>query len=132
MTGLLGDVLGHALVLGALDRRLVRRHADAVGNDVGQDLVVPDRGQVEGLQSQVVLAVEPGLGRGEGGTRESARQEVRQSPEMSCFCWKARRELENANVIVTNHALLFSDLALREEDASILPDYNWVIIDEGA
>jgi len=31
---------------------------------------------------------------------------------------------------VTNHALLFSDLALREEDASILPDYEWVIIDE--
>jgi len=48
----------------------------------------------------------------------------------SCFCQRARRELENANVIVTNHALLFSDLALREEDASILPDYRWVIIDE--
>jgi ATP-dependent DNA helicase DinG len=48
----------------------------------------------------------------------------------SCFCQRARRELENANVIVTNHALLFSDLVLREEDASILPDYKWVIIDE--
>ncbi len=48
----------------------------------------------------------------------------------SCFCQKARRELENANVIVTNHALLFSDLVLREEDVSILPDYKWVIIDE--
>jgi ATP-dependent DNA helicase DinG len=48
----------------------------------------------------------------------------------SCFCQKARRELENANVIVTNHALLFSDLALREEEFSILPDYKWVIIDE--
>ncbi len=48
----------------------------------------------------------------------------------SCFCQRARRELENANVIVTNHALLFSDLALREEEFSILPDYKWVIIDE--
>ncbi|MGA2171658.1 MAG: helicase C-terminal domain-containing protein [Sedimentisphaerales bacterium] len=48
----------------------------------------------------------------------------------SCFCQRARRELENANIIVTNHALLFSDLALREEDVSILPDYRWVIIDE--
>jgi ATP-dependent DNA helicase DinG len=48
----------------------------------------------------------------------------------SCFCQRARRELENANVIVTNHALLFSDLALREEDVSILPEYKWVIIDE--
>lgn len=48
----------------------------------------------------------------------------------SCFCQRARRELENANLIVTNHALLFSDLVLREADASILPDYKWVIIDE--
>ena len=48
----------------------------------------------------------------------------------SCFCQRAKRELENANVIVTNHALLFSDLALREEEFSILPDYKWVIIDE--
>jgi len=48
----------------------------------------------------------------------------------SCFCQRARRELENANVIVTNHALLFSDLALREEEFSILPDYKWVVIDE--
>ena len=47
-----------------------------------------------------------------------------------CFCQRAKRELENANVIVTNHALLFSDLVLREEDVSILPDYKWVIIDE--
>lgn len=47
-----------------------------------------------------------------------------------CFCQRARRELENANVIVTNHALLFSDLALREEEVSILPDYKWVVIDE--
>jgi ATP-dependent DNA helicase DinG len=48
----------------------------------------------------------------------------------SCFCQRAKRELENANVIVTNHALLFSDLALREEEFAILPDYKWVIIDE--
>lgn len=48
----------------------------------------------------------------------------------SCFCQKARRELENAKVIVTNHALLFSDLVLREDDVSILPDYKWVILDE--
>lgn len=47
-----------------------------------------------------------------------------------CFCQKARRELENANVIITNHALLFSDLALREQEVSLLPEYKWVIIDE--
>jgi len=48
----------------------------------------------------------------------------------SCFCQRARRELENANIIITNHALLFSDLVLREQEVSLLPDYKWVIIDE--
>ncbi len=47
-----------------------------------------------------------------------------------CFYWRARRRLENANVIVANHALLFADLALREGGASVLPDYRWVIMDE--
>jgi len=47
-----------------------------------------------------------------------------------CFYWRARRGLETADVIVANHALLFSDLVLREEGTSILPDYKWVIIDE--
>jgi ATP-dependent DNA helicase DinG len=30
-----------------------------------------------------------------------------------CFYWAARRRLENADVIVANHALLFSDLVLK-------------------
>jgi ATP-dependent DNA helicase DinG len=47
-----------------------------------------------------------------------------------CFYWRARRRLETADVIVANHALLFSDLALKEQGASILPDYRYVIIDE--
>jgi len=47
-----------------------------------------------------------------------------------CFYWRARRKLENADLIVANHALLFSDLVLKEEGASVLPDYRYVIIDE--
>jgi len=47
-----------------------------------------------------------------------------------CFYWRARRRLENADCIVANHALLFSDLALREQGVSILPDYRFVIVDE--
>ena len=47
-----------------------------------------------------------------------------------CFYWRARRRLETADLIVANHALMFSDLALKEEGASVLPDYNYVIIDE--
>ena len=47
-----------------------------------------------------------------------------------CFYYQARRRLENADVIVVNHALFFADLALRRDGASILPDYKTVILDE--
>jgi len=47
-----------------------------------------------------------------------------------CFYFKARRRLETADIIVANHALLFSDLVLKEVGASILPEYKFVIIDE--
>jgi ATP-dependent DNA helicase DinG len=47
-----------------------------------------------------------------------------------CFHQQARRQLEKADIIVANHALLFSDLALKEEGALVLPDYKYVIIDE--
>ncbi len=47
-----------------------------------------------------------------------------------CFYWRARRRLESADIIVANHALMFSDLVLREAGGSVLPDYHRVIIDE--
>ncbi len=47
-----------------------------------------------------------------------------------CFYWRARRYLESADIIVANHALMFSDLVLKEQGASILPDYRYVIVDE--
>jgi ATP-dependent DNA helicase DinG len=48
----------------------------------------------------------------------------------NCFYQQARRQLEKADIIVANHALLFSDLALKEQEASVLPDYKYVIVDE--
>jgi ATP-dependent DNA helicase DinG len=47
-----------------------------------------------------------------------------------CFYYKARRRAWNADVLVVNHALFCSDLALRREGASLLPDYDVVILDE--
>ncbi len=47
-----------------------------------------------------------------------------------CFYWRARRDIEKADIIVANHALLFSDLILKEQGISILPDYRFVVIDE--
>ncbi len=47
-----------------------------------------------------------------------------------CLYYRARRRVNHAQVLVVNHALLFSDLALRRQNWSILPDYNVVIFDE--
>lgn len=47
-----------------------------------------------------------------------------------CFYYKDRRRAQNAQILIVNHALLFSDIALRRSGVSILPDYNVVILDE--
>ena len=49
-----------------------------------------------------------------------------------CFYFKARNEMHEADILVVNHHLLFSDLAIRQNDPSvgILPDYDYLIIDE--
>jgi len=47
-----------------------------------------------------------------------------------CFYFRARRRVHNAQLLIVNHALFFSDLALRRVGASILPDYEAVVFDE--
>lgn len=47
-----------------------------------------------------------------------------------CFYYRARRRMEHAQILVINHALFFSDLALRRQNARLLPDYDTVIFDE--
>ena len=47
-----------------------------------------------------------------------------------CFYFRARKRLQNADVLVVNHALFFVDLALRKVGINVLPDYNVVILDE--
>ena len=51
----------------------------------------------------------------------------------TCFYFKLRREMHNADLLIINHHLLFSDLAIRKASdaaAGILPDYDYLIIDE--
>jgi len=48
----------------------------------------------------------------------------------SCFYYQARRRAAGAQILIVNHALFFSDLALRRVGASILPDYDAVVLDE--
>ncbi len=47
-----------------------------------------------------------------------------------CHYFKARKRLQNADVLIVNHALFFSDLSLRRIGVNILPDYDTVILDE--
>jgi ATP-dependent DNA helicase DinG len=55
----------------------------------------------------------------------------RQCPDYTkCFYFKARRAMHGANILVVNHALFFSDLALRRAGGSLLPEYKVVIFDE--
>ena len=48
----------------------------------------------------------------------------------ACFYYLSRRRAQHAQILVVNHALFFSDLALRQLGASIIPDYDAVILDE--
>lgn len=48
----------------------------------------------------------------------------------SCFFQKARSRIYSANVLIVNHHLLFSDLALRQIGKNFLPDYDAIIFDE--
>ena len=49
-----------------------------------------------------------------------------------CFVYKAKREANQANILVANHHLLFSDLAVRAAGAktAVLPKYSHVVFDE--
>lgn len=54
----------------------------------------------------------------------------------ACFLFAARRQAASADVIVANHHLLLSDVAVRRvqqnwEEAAVLPPYTRLVIDEG-
>lgn len=47
-----------------------------------------------------------------------------------CFYYAARRRMQHAQVLVVNHALYFSDLAMRRAGGSLLPPHDIVVFDE--
>ena len=54
----------------------------------------------------------------------------------ACFVFAARRRAADADIVVVNHHLLASDLAVRRaqgnwEDAAVLPPYRRLVLDEG-
>jgi len=47
-----------------------------------------------------------------------------------CFYQAARRRMMNADLLIVNHALFFSDLGMRQQGFGILPPYDGVVLDE--
>jgi ATP-dependent DNA helicase DinG len=49
-----------------------------------------------------------------------------------CFYFRARRQMHGAKLLIVNHALFFSDLAVRRQNNNygLLPKYNVAILDE--
>lgn len=44
-----------------------------------------------------------------------------------CFFWRAREKAESAHLVIVNHALLLSDMALENR---VLPEFQYLIVDE--
>jgi len=47
-----------------------------------------------------------------------------------CHLRRARRRMLKANILVVNHAMFFSDLAMQAEDLQFLGQYDMVVLDE--
>jgi ATP-dependent DNA helicase DinG len=47
-----------------------------------------------------------------------------------CHYFAAKRRLHTANILVANHALVVTDLAVRAAGSNVLPDYDLAIFDE--
>ena len=50
----------------------------------------------------------------------------------NCYYYKARKTWEDADIVIANHALFFTDLAMRggDSESPLLPNYGAVMIDE--
>ncbi len=48
----------------------------------------------------------------------------------NCFFQKVRKEMSEAHILIVNHHLFFSDLALKKVKTGLLPPYKCVVLDE--
>ena len=87
------------------------------------------RQTTDGTRSDLPFVPQPGVW--QMAESESGNCLGRSCPNYSdCFYFKARRQAFAANLLVVNHALFFSDLALRQSGGGLLPEYDAVIFDE--
>src|SRR5579884_118347 len=113
---------GNALFEDGLQQELdtIRQWAERTRDGSLSDLTVQPRAE---LWDEV--AAEPDL-----------CQRARCPHYAKCFLFQARKQAAEADVIVVNHHLLLSDLAVRRAsgnwgEAAVLPAYNRLVVDEG-
>jgi ATP-dependent DNA helicase DinG len=83
----------------------------------------------DGSRSDLDFAPSPGVWEAVGSENDNCLG--RKCPNHSeCFYFKARRRMASANILVVNHALYLSDLALRSAGAGFLPEHDVAIFDE--
>ena len=92
------------------------------------------RHTVEGSKSELSFVPTPNTWEKVGAESETCSHN--QCPYYhQCFFYKARKQAEEAHLLVVNHHLLFADLVKRGEnnnyvDTAILPSYKRLILDE--
>ncbi len=47
-----------------------------------------------------------------------------------CFFQRAREEIKGSRILVTNHHMFFSNLAIEDEQRNVLPEYDVLVFDE--
>ncbi|MCB1149547.1 MAG: DEAD/DEAH box helicase family protein, partial [Chlamydiia bacterium] len=86
--------------------------------------------------SKAELGFQPYGGVWEKVSCESDTCSYRKCPHFDrCYFFKARAEAEDAHLLVSNHHLLFADLAMRSEqenfnEVALLPPYRHLVLDE--
>lgn len=53
-----------------------------------------------------------------------------QRDHKDCFLTQARARMQEADLLIVNHALFFADLAMRAEGGGILPEFDLAVLDE--
>lgn len=131
----------HALLKGRTNYLCRRRHAEALAgararaDDEASTLrALEDWATVsaDGSRSDLPFPVEESLWEQVLSDHDQTLR-VRCPYYSSCFYYEARRKAASAHVLVVNHHLLLSDLAVKAEtggEAGLLPRYDRLVLDE--
>ena len=134
------DALGlniRSAVLQGRGNYLCKRRIETLTNDPNyaedatiQALIDWSQNTPLGIRSDVPFPVDPELWE-KVESDSDLTMRIRCPHYQSCHYYEARRAASGAHLVIVNHALLLSDLAIREQvNHGILPKYDRVVLDE--